>query len=77
MSKYFVYLVSMDNLATPFVCIASGYLQQKFGPRKILLVACLPYFGGWTLSSMAKEVWAIYLSRLLVGVNLDRCYIML
>ena len=32
---YFSFLVSIDNVATPFVCILSGFLQQKFGPLKV------------------------------------------
>jgi hypothetical protein len=35
------WIVSIDNLATPLVCILSGFLQQKFGPlrvKKILLI---------------------------------------
>ena len=28
-------IVSIDNLATPLVCILSGYLQQKIGPLKV------------------------------------------
>jgi hypothetical protein len=27
--------VSIDNVATPIVCILSGFLQQKFGPLKV------------------------------------------
>ena len=35
----------------------------------MLIVACLPYFFGWTFSSVAAGVWDLYLSRLLVGVR--------
>ena len=27
------FLVSLDNFATPVVCILSGYLQQALGPK--------------------------------------------
>jgi hypothetical protein len=27
--------VCIDNIATPVVCILSGYLQQKLGPKKV------------------------------------------
>ena len=29
------WIVSIDNLATPLVCVLSGFLQQKFGPLKV------------------------------------------
>ena len=29
------WIVSIDNLATPFICILSGFLQQKFGPLRV------------------------------------------
>ena len=30
-----VILVSLDNVATPILCIVSGMCQQKFGPKKV------------------------------------------
>ena len=29
------WIVSIDNLATPLICILSGFLQQKFGPQRV------------------------------------------
>ena len=29
------WIVSIDNLATPLICILSGYLQQTFGPLRV------------------------------------------
>ena len=33
----FSYVVSLDNFATPVVCILSGYLQQALGPKIVSL----------------------------------------
>ena len=29
------WIVSIDNLATPLICILSGFLQQTFGPLRV------------------------------------------
>ncbi len=63
------WIVSLDNLATPVICIVSGCLQQKFGPRRVLLFSCFPYFAGWLICSRATAVGHLYVSRVLVGVS--------
>eukprot|EP00095_Tigriopus_kingsejongensis_P009111 maker-scaffold150_size309978-snap-gene-2.13 protein:Tk09111 transcript:maker-scaffold150_size309978-snap-gene-2.13-mRNA-1 annotation:"sugar transporter 12" len=63
------WIVSLDNVATPIVCLFSGILQQKFGPKLMLLSACLPYVSGWLLVIFAGRVEDLYLSRILVGVS--------
>ena len=58
--------VSIDNIISPIICILSGSLQQKFGPRTILLLNCLPYLLAWigaALSGVYKNVWFLYISR--------------
>ena len=37
------WIVSIDNLATPLICILSGFLQQKFGPQRVII----KYFLHW------------------------------
>ena len=67
------WIVSMENVVTPVICILSGYLQQKFGPKNILLISCLPYCLAWILAAVAPQVsahvGALYASRLLVGIS--------
>ena len=36
---------------------------------QVLMFACLPYSLGWVTTSMAKSVYVLYLSRLLVGIS--------
>lgn len=66
------WIVSLENVISPFVCILSGFLQQKIGPKTTLIVTCLPYFLGWVcavLSGLFKNLILLYLSRLLVGAG--------
>ena len=58
--------VAMDNIVSPLACLSSGYLQHKFGPRKILLLTCVPYalsLIGATLAGHLRSVTLLYLSR--------------
>ena len=61
--------VSIDNLMTICVCIVTGFLQKKFGPKKMLMVACFPYFLAWLCVGFATSLSWIYISRLLVGIS--------
>ena len=63
------WIVSLDNFATPVVCILSGFLQQYFGPLKVLVFACFPYALGWVVAAVAVSAEYLYLSRILVGVS--------
>ena len=63
-----LFLVSIDNLISPIICILSGSLQQKFGPRTILILNCLPYLLSWigaVLSGLFTNIWFLYISRLI------------
>ena len=58
--------VSIDNIATPVVCILSGFLQHNFGPKRILMLACFPYICGWATAAVAahfRSVYLLYVSR--------------
>lgn len=63
------WIVSMDNLVTPIVCVLSGFLQQKFGPAKVLMVTCIPYCCGWISTACATSVTLLYASRLCMGCS--------
>jgi len=63
------WIVSLDNLLAPFICIASGFLQQKFGPLKILMFSCLPYTAGWITAAVATHAHHLYVSRVLVSIS--------
>lgn len=63
------WIVSLDNVLTPLVCITSGLLQQKFGPLRVLMFSCLPYTLGWVVAATARGAQELYASRVLVGVS--------
>ena len=63
------WIVSLDNFATPLICILSGFLQQRFGPLKVLTFACFPYMLGWITAALADGVYYLYLSRILAGIS--------
>jgi len=63
------WIVSLDNILTPMICIMSGFLQQKLGPLRVLQFSCLPYTAAWILSSLATSHYTLYISRILVGVS--------
>lgn len=63
------WIVSIDNLVTPFICILSGFLQQKCGPLRILMFACFPYILAWIIVFLANSVHHLLASRLLVGIS--------
>ena len=66
---YISALVSLDNAATPFVCILSGYLQHRYGPKRVLELACLPYIGGWLVAAFSTSAELLYVSRIIVGIS--------
>ena len=42
----------------------SGFLQQKFGPLKLLMFSCVPYTLAWITAALATDPHTLYLSRL-------------
>lgn len=63
------WIVSLDNVATPLICLCSGILQQRYGPKYILVSACVPYLLGWIMVGLASNVEYLYISRVLVGIS--------
>ena len=55
------WIVSIDNLATPLICILSGFLQQKFGPQRVkkyIIISIYYYYideKSWFKQSYIKE----------------------
>jgi len=63
------WIVSLDNLFTPLICILSGPVQQKWGSRTMLILCCIPYFVSWFLTAMANSYYVLYLARIFVGFS--------
>jgi len=63
------WIVSLDNLLSPLICISSGFLQQKVGPLRMLMFCCIPYSAGWMVAAMARDAYHLYISRILVSIS--------
>lgn len=61
--------VSVENVSTPIICVMAGFLQQKFGPLRVLMFCCVPYCFGWFITAMADSVQHLYLARSLIHYN--------
>ena len=51
------------------MCIISGFLQQRYGPLRVLQFACLPYTFAWLIAAFGTSTMHLYISRILVGVS--------
>jgi MFS family permease len=63
------WIVSLDNLFTPLICIVAGPLQHLIGPRSSIQLSCLPYILAWLMVLNATDYKMLYASRLMVGVS--------
>ena len=60
------WIVAIDSVISPVTSVMSGYLQQYFGPRQILVLTCLPYLAGWVSAALAGQynnLYLLYVSR--------------
>ena len=55
------WIVAIDSVVSPVTSIMSGYLQQHFGPRQILILTCGPYLAGWLSAALAGQYNSLYL----------------
>lgn len=60
---------SLSAATTPIGCLLGGYIMDRYGRKKVLLLTELPLILGWLLISFASDVYMIYVGRLLVGLG--------
>lgn len=60
---------SLSSASTPIGCILSGYLMDRIGRKKALLITEAPAILGWICIAMATNIEMIYIGRLLVGLG--------
>ncbi|CAB0014757.1 unnamed protein product [Nesidiocoris tenuis] len=66
-SKYTNVAASLAAIATPFGCLASGPLIDRFGRRFGLFCLNIPAFIGWLCIAINPTLPQIYIGRLLTG----------
>jgi len=63
------WIVSLDFLFSPILCIFSGPLQHIIGPRCSIQLSCLPYLLGWLMTIFSFNYKMLYVARTLVGIG--------
>ncbi|KAG5677827.1 hypothetical protein PVAND_007551 [Polypedilum vanderplanki] len=63
------WVASLSSLSTPIGCILGGWLSDKIGRKKTLILTEIPLILGWGAISMASRIEMIYIGRLLCGLG--------
>lgn len=62
-------LASLVTLALPFGSLITGPLMDRWGRKKMCMVTAFPFIFSWVLQANAREVWHIYLARIIAGFS--------
>lgn len=46
-----------------------GPLMDRFGRKRIILLTCIPFLISWTLIYFARNVYFIYVARIIAGIG--------
>lgn len=60
---------SLSSLSTPIGCILGGYLSDRIGRKKTLILTEIPLILGWLSIAFATRIEMIYIGRLLCGLG--------
>ncbi|XP_037050880.1 facilitated trehalose transporter Tret1-2 homolog [Bradysia coprophila] len=61
------WVASLSSAGTPFGCLLSGYVMDRLGRKKTLIMIEIPLIIGWLLIAFASDITMIYIGRVLVG----------
>ena len=67
--SYSFFAASLSSLSTPIGCILGGYLSDRIGRKKTLILTEIPLILGWMIIAFASQIEMIYLGRLLCGLG--------
>lgn len=57
------------TLSLPIGSLATGPLMDKFGRKVMCMVTTLPFIASWLIQANAKNVWHIYVARIVAGFS--------
>lgn len=63
------FTASVSSIGTLFGCILSGYLCDRLGRKRTLIVLQFPAIMGWLMIGFASSIQWIYVGRILVGIS--------
>jgi sugar porter (SP) family MFS transporter len=63
------WVASLSSLSTPIGCILGGYLSDRIGRKKTLILTEIPLILGWLIIAFASQIEMIYIGRLLCGLG--------
>lgn len=63
------WIASLSSLSTPIGCIFGGYLSDRIGRKKTLILTEIPLILGWGIIALATQIEMIYIGRLLCGLG--------
>ncbi|XP_020278057.1 facilitated trehalose transporter Tret1-like isoform X2 [Pseudomyrmex gracilis] len=63
------WIASMSSIGTPIGCLMSGYMMDRFGRKRSLIITEIPALLGWLLITFATDIRMIYAGRFFVGLG--------
>uniref|UniRef100_A0A146LF03 Facilitated trehalose transporter Tret1 n=1 Tax=Lygus hesperus TaxID=30085 RepID=A0A146LF03_LYGHE len=61
---------SLSYLVQPIASICSGFTQNIFGRRKMMLSATIPLFASWIFLHFANNVVSLYVTQIIFGLSI-------
>lgn len=67
------WLGSILYLFHPFGALISGYILEKVGRKKLMILVCFPFLVGWIIIYMAESVSIIIFGTVSMGIGVGCC----
>ncbi|KAH1011148.1 hypothetical protein HUJ04_000576 [Dendroctonus ponderosae] len=63
------WIASIVAIALPIGSLSIGPMMDRFGRKKMCILATLPFLVSWALHAFATDVWCIYIARIIAGFS--------